>query len=194
MKNKKAFTLTEILVAMAVVGVVSSLVIPQLVSDVEKSKTGLYVAKAVEQVELGCQNYLRKDPTIQYTMLSEALTANGIGTRSTDREYELRKHIGLQAFTNDKGLALKGDNNLTLDGTGEDQKMVAYLIDTNGTGVKPNKYGRDKFIFYLNNSCKMVPHGADGLAYRTKCKSGMSDEDAKTCSARLVRDGYKITY
>lgn len=194
MKNKKAFTLTEILVAMAVVGVVSSLVIPQLVSDVEKSKTGLYVAKAVEQVELGCQNYLRKDPTIQYTMLSEALTANEVEEKSTKREYVLRKYVGLYALPDGKGLALEGDDNLTLDGTGEDQKMIAYIIDTNGKGVKPNKYGRDKFIFYLNNSCKMVPHGADGLEYKTKCKSGMSDDDAKTCSARLVRDGYKITY
>lgn len=189
MIKKKGFTLSEILIAMAVVGVVSTLVIPQLVTNVEKNKTGLYVARTVEQVEIGCQNYLRRKENDNYTLLSEAFTANSVDAASTKREYALRKYVGI--YFNDKGLSLKADDDLILDGSGDEQKMVAYVIDTNGTAKKPNSDGRDKFIFYLNNSCKMVPHGVD--TYKTTCIPG-AVTDYKTCAARLVRDGYKITY
>ena len=189
---RKGFTLAEILVAMAVVGVVSSLVIPQVVSNVENQKIGLQVARTVEQVEVGCQNYLRKNESSNFTLLSEAFAQNNVGSTSSTREYALRRYVGMMVNTN--GPSLTYDNGLTLNGSGDEKKMIAYEIDANGTSKTPNSYGRDKFIFYLNNSCRMVPHGADGMKYKTDCDPKTGITDYKTCAARLVRDGYKINY
>ena len=190
---KKGFTLAEVLVAMGVVGVVSAIVIPQVTSNVEKNKTGLQVAKVVEQTEVACQNYLKKDTSAQYFSLKEAFNANNITT--VNSKYEAL--ADLQGLKKRKvGVSVYYDSDTELSGTGDEEKLIAYVIDTNGTEVKPNLDGRDRFIFYLTDSCRMVPYGADDMKYKTDCdpKSSSGIVDYKTCAARLVRDGYKINY
>lgn len=188
---RKGFTLAEILVAMSVVGIVSAIVIPPMTTNVENSKTGLQVAKVVEQTEVACQNYLKKDKNVQYFSLKEAFNANN-KTTPWGRYYELTSFQGLKSRPT--GLSIDYDADLELNGSGDEEKLLAYVIDTNGTDVKPNSDGRDKFIFYLTDSCRMVPHGADGMKYKTDCDPKTGITDYKTCAARLVRDGYKINY
>lgn len=189
---KKGFTLAEILISMGVIGVVSAMVIPKVTTNVEKNETGLKVAKTVEQVEVACRNYLMIDPNHQYFLLSEKLPSTA--TKSSTRAQALSRYIGIGSNT--KTTSIDADDGIELSGTGEDKYVIAYVIDTNGTDIKPNKQGRDKFIFYLNNSCRMIPYGVDDMKYRTDCNPSATGgiTDYKTCAARLVKDGYKIKY
>lgn len=56
---KLAFTLTEALLAMAIVGIIASITIPQVVKNLNKNQTGMILARAVQQIELGNQNMIQ---------------------------------------------------------------------------------------------------------------------------------------
>lgn len=58
-KNKKGFTLAEVATALAIVGIIAALTIPQVVSLVQKQRSGAILGRAVEQIELGCQNMIQ---------------------------------------------------------------------------------------------------------------------------------------
>ena len=109
----------------------------------------------------------------------------------------MKKFIDLKSEEVKKSLYVKAEDTISLSSSDTDEadkRVIAFSIDINGTAKGQNQYGRDKFLFYLNNSCKMIPHGLDNnLEYKTKCANG-NFTDGKTCAARVVRDGYKITY
>ena len=194
MKRKKGFSLAEVLITMGVLGVITTLVVPQVVTNVDKNKSGLILARAVEQIELGCQGYVM-DGIDGQTLVS--IKAGDSATTSSARANLMKNFIDYKSTEIKKGVYVKAEDDisLTTDNTDEaEQRVIAFSIDVNGTEKGQNTYGRDKFLFYLNNSCKMIPHGLDNnLEYKTKCANG-NFTDGKTCAARVVRDGYKITY
>lgn len=197
---KKGFTLAEVLIAMAIVGVVSALVVPQVVTNTERQKTGLYVAKTVGQVEIACRNYLNKERDVQYTKFQDAIEGNNVTINSSklssSRADVLKNFVVMEKIS--EGLSLWPEDSETVENStyNEDSKMIAFMIDTNGTGKKPNSDGKDRFLFYMNNGCRMIPYGVENLEYKDKCnpEEKGSITDYKTCAARLVRDGYKINY
>ena len=58
--KKKGFTLPELLITMGILGVMAALLIPHVVKNIEKNKSGAILGKAVAQIELGCQNMIQK--------------------------------------------------------------------------------------------------------------------------------------
>ena len=194
---KKGFTLAEVLIAMAIVGVVSALVVPQVVTSTEKQKTGLYVAKTVGQIEIACRNYLNKDRDIQFVKFQDALDEYGItANTSSSRAEVLEKFVEMGKVGEGLSVWAEDSETVATSNINEDSRMIAFMIDTNGTNKKPNAAGRDRFLFYMNNNCRMIPHGVDNMEYKEKCnpEEKGSITDYKTCAARLVRDGYKINY
>lgn len=57
-KKKQAFTLAEVLIALSITGVIAAFIIPQTTTELQKKTAGLRLARTVEQIELGCRNYL----------------------------------------------------------------------------------------------------------------------------------------
>jgi len=76
-------------------------------------------------------------------------------------------------------------------------------IDVNGENT-PNKYGRDIFLFELDDSCHMIPAGSQRLATRTNnavpleargCSGNANSIiNGLSCTSRVIRDGYKMEY
>ena len=64
-------------------------------------------------------------------------------------------------------------------------KIATYYIDTNGKDM-PNAFGKDLFIFELQNDCRMVPYNSGTC--------GGSDSDGKGCAKEIVRNKFKVTY
>lgn len=82
--------------------------------------------------------------------------------------------------------------------------VVGYIyIDVNGAS-SPNKYGRDIFLFGLTDACHMIPAGTARMKAintsipedtdTTGCKEGSAVSNGLSCTARVVKDGYKISY
>lgn len=57
--HKKAFTLSELLVTLTVVGVIAAITVPQVAVSVNKNKTATVLARGVEQLQTGCRHILQ---------------------------------------------------------------------------------------------------------------------------------------
>ena len=57
-KFKLGFTLAEVAAALVVVGVVAAAALPMTISGLQRQKIGPSIGKAVEQIEVGCQNII----------------------------------------------------------------------------------------------------------------------------------------
>lgn len=58
-KLKLGFTIAEVSTALALVGIVAAVVMPLVVNSMQKQQTGPILAKAVQQIELGCMNMIQ---------------------------------------------------------------------------------------------------------------------------------------
>ena len=61
MKQKYGFTLSEILIALTIIGVIAALTLPGLYADIEKKKITSNLAKSIQQIELGVHNLMQED-------------------------------------------------------------------------------------------------------------------------------------
>lgn len=241
---KSAFTLAEAMIAMAIIGIVAAVTIPQVVTGSLKNEAGAVLGRTVEQIELGCQNMIQKaNDNIKVTdggyyeglseLTQQAVFGEGAGTEKMsgpgifdnggaffgltlleDSESYLKsfkdfsgdsltaavKPSNNKAYLMNKQKAVvvasKTDyKNLDVDGFN-----TAIYIDVNGI-QKPNRGGRDIFIFGLTHQGKLVPRGtADYQRYYSgaplhtaDCKKG-AVKTGWSCAARVVQDGYRITY
>ena len=61
MKNlKRGFTLAEVVGALVIVGVIAAATLPMTISGLQRQKTGPSVGKAVQQIEIACQDIISK--------------------------------------------------------------------------------------------------------------------------------------
>lgn len=58
-KLKLGFTIAEVSTALALVGIVAAVVMPLVVNSMQKQQAGPILAKAVQQIELGCMNMIQ---------------------------------------------------------------------------------------------------------------------------------------
>ena len=58
-KNKSAFTLMETLIALAIVGVLATIITPAVTNQMKKNETGMLLSRAITQIETGCQNIVQ---------------------------------------------------------------------------------------------------------------------------------------
>ena len=56
---KKGFSLAEVATAMAVVGIVASIIIPQTAKTLQKQQSGIMLGRAIAQIEVGNQNLIQ---------------------------------------------------------------------------------------------------------------------------------------
>lgn len=246
---KKGFTLTEMLIVVVVIGVIAAIAIPQLIKGVEKKQAGATLGRAVEQIELGCQNMIQTaNDTYEdgsYAQYITGLKTIDLTGKSSDNHsilhdiatvaapywglknmtnvdsnsYSFKKYDGTTESSGNPIDWLLGKINWALakkydfakfpacayipaleqiegflNAESADLKIATIYIDTNNQ-KKPNAYGKDVFIFALNNSCKMIPYGSqdDDDNYAKTC-TDTKITDGKSCAARVVADGFKITY
>ena len=74
--NKLAFTLAEVLITLAIVGVVATLLIPQLVDKTKKAQYSATLGRAVQQIELGIGNIINDSGDMTATL--DIIQENGL--------------------------------------------------------------------------------------------------------------------
>lgn len=207
MRNlKNGFTLVEALTALIIFGVVAALTIPQLSYTVQKNKIGVVLGKVVEQIELGCQNFIQ-----QYNEEHSGASLAFSLTAANFKFDEFMRHVGLTSVKTQPeagGTApveLAGSEKYKFEGLPAEvdfpnkfKSTAAYddnlfdsplTIDINGFETPPNKHGVDQFVFDLRNSGKMIPKGLG-----TKTCYGDKPTIDENCTARVVAEGYRINY
>lgn len=240
---KRGFTLSELLIVLAIIGIVAIVTIPVLIKNINKQKIGPMLGKSVEQIELGCQNMIQTannnrtdgsygdmlsaftvkdlDPenpssnSLATAPLSIGATFMGLESGGSSiikiktydgNSFNLAPHIPIAGgtpgsssanvyrFTKFPATVYTGY--ILNAGPSEPYDIVQdpIIIDVNGTS-EPNTIGKDMFMFKLQNNGKMVPYGlpASGDSYLDNC-SDNNITDGKACAARVIADGYKVTY
>ena len=212
MSMKKAFTLSELIIALGIVGVISALCIPQLSDNIEKTRTASILGKVIKQVETGVANYMVDDADETGASAETLLGTSNVNNFMAPVSGILPKYIGAVAPETQKSYTVyeyESSTYETLDtnlmSTYKFNKIPAELwakkladssdtviktinVDVNGFDKKPNQYGKDVFIIKILNDGRVVPNGEASDC--TKDNIG----DGKSCAARIVADKYKITY
>ena len=144
-------------------------------------------------------NYLSKIK--EYTGSSTALSAS---ERSNAFPVKIGKNkaIIIQSPMSDNQITTYLNSHPEFSDIPTDLVIGKIYIDGNGED-NPNRLGYDVFLFGITNSGKLVPAGSQAYnnnifnetvpLYTNSC-SGTNVTEAKSCSARLIKDNWKITY
>lgn len=223
-KFNLGFTVAEVIVALGIVGIVASTVVPMLTKNIQKQIFAATLARTVEQFELGCRNLIEYENAratngvglisklTDITEISIDKLASFVGFQKTDRNI---KESAIETY------ALVPSNILVTtvyaDDTPEETPLDVYKlnsidatvsflssIDLTKTSINDEIVG---FIIDTNGTAnKPNMYGKDVFKFELlnngKVKPyGNADDckvgnvkDGKACAARVVADGWKIKY
>lgn len=191
--NKKGFTIVEILVVIAIIGIVAAIVMPQFVKNINKNKSAAILGRAVEQIEVGCQNMIQAgNDNKEGGNLSDRLTgvapsdlgADGDGSvaESDNLIALLPAYIGARSTTNAALSILEEDRensaDIEPDATFVFSKVpgFVYLLGNDEIGTEPDAEVATIYID-VNGSGSPNAFGADVFEYvlNNSCKMTMRD-------------------
>jgi prepilin-type N-terminal cleavage/methylation domain-containing protein len=176
-KNRLAFTLAELLITIAIVGVVAALTIPNLINNYRAKQLRTQYLKAYSTITQALRamegdeiSLVSTPPVLFYKNMMKYLngaTDCGTGVSSVVGCYDLKgttyKYINGTEFTIynqvDDGQILLSDGTLLMfdDYYGD----IKITVDINGIKSGQNKWGYDLFRFKLVDG-KLVPMASSG--------------------------------
>ena len=161
--KKHGFTLAEVLLSLAIVGILAAITIPQIAIGVEKRKAGAIVGRATEQISLGCQNYIQAYNDKQI-LGGYTLSLNDIDEFDQFNLEEMKTYMDLtdpflsesdkEKDTKDWQIFSKSPAYIKLSESND--KNFDVYIDANGFSGK-NTVNFDQYQYKLTNTCKMIP-------------------------------------
>lgn len=216
MINKKsAFTLTELLIALGIIGTVAAISIPSLMNTINnrilatqlKSNIGsiqqlvsdqmvMKKTKNLADADFGNPTTLLSESNFATTKIctpSEAISKCWGGVTKYKNIANRTETVVIPTY---RTLKLKNGAmisyvNITSTLPTGDPAIGRFYIDINGTEL-PNMVGRDYFSFYVTKTGKIIgnlTNVADATLI-TNCKNG----DPVSCYEQVTKDGWNITY
>ena len=222
--KRNGFTLSEVLIALAIVGIMAALTLPTLKANVQKKTIGPTFLKGIETLEVAnrqllqeqsavdihdfCENTNYMDCIDRYIEVSEAVDT------PTYTQYDLKTPLTLtnyKSYLTKDGIAFitNGENKTFVGDPREPYRGTGYeiYIDVNGISKKPNALGYDTFLVYVDNIGSTIPYG--GRLYKkytkssnvlweasdTECKPNAEPKgDGKSCSGSIVDNNGQVLY
>ena len=202
---KKALTIGELLITMAIIGVIATLVLPGFLKDYHKK---IYIArlkKVVESVENAVNQACIDNNVSYFYQTSYSQSSDGSKQQAFIDKYFKKVTVGNnQKPFSDKYSSISGVSsaaNLAAEhgygklASGEAVSMfcggsVSYCIfrvDVNSTDG-PNIGGRDMFMIGINKNTNEIYEAHSNL---TDCTI---DPLGKGCFGMLLRDNWEMTY
>ena len=221
MNMKNGFTLSEVLITLGIIGVVTTMTLPSLIANYQKKVWLNQLKKTVATLEQGFQKMMADDGVDKLTdttVWSYALNST-MGECYSDSYAndemctkffnEWKKFFNIVEINlpqseykwnflwNNDYDDMSGDyfikfaNGLWIDAyfltNPHDANNFTYIqFDLNGQ-KRPNKYGRDIFVFALTNNGKLVSNGEPDDCLK-KTNSGAD------CAARIIENGWEMDY
>ena len=185
-KNKKAFTLAEVLVTLTIIGVVSAMTIPTLhqrhneqvtVKKVQKFYSTMSQAfqKAINEYgdvdTWGIEGSKQTDALIIYNYLIKDnfkiikdCGFNNNGGCIYDGNYKYLNGNNSMRYANDSyynyyKVMLNDGSSIWFRADKAENELVDLFIDVNGNAA-PNQWGKDLFLLYVVDG-KLIPSGTD---------------------------------
>ena len=182
-KTKNAFTLAEVLITLVIIGVVAALTIPTLIKKTEEREFKAALKKNYSVLkQVFDKYYIEHGERLSYDVITKSA-----GTRTFHQKIEkyfssiksdtsispLSNFDEIYTTYNGKRHLIYGNFNdgmmILNDGTAlffnNDAGGVFILVDVNGYEKKPNRLGRDTFMFEIISDGTLLPTGAEGTQY-----------------------------
>lgn len=212
--KKLAFTLSEVLITLVIIGIVSAITVPVLFanyqekaikSSLKKNYSALTQALTRYQADNSQRLFLSdmtdnkqmKSILKEYMMVmydcdemtgDKACLPNSKNGIFSENYKTYNKKNNLPAlYHRDGQLVLQDGSLIMINSRVTDTIPSLYiLVDVNGFGKKPNILGRDVFAFQLSEDGHLLPMGANGTNFS-------SDLDCSKTSSSLI-NGLGCTY
>ena len=174
--KKHGFTLAEILITLAIIGIIAAMVLSSLTTRYEKYKAVTQLRQAykilstviqqsvVDNGEPDSWNYNLNVPDFDQKYILPYLKISKICKNGeceiTDGFYGYYQLSG-QRYTNIQASYVLSNGMVLM--TNKDTNCLVYIVDTNGN-KRPNTMGKDIFVFYLYSpgySARLYPGALD---------------------------------
>ena len=214
---KNGFTLAEVLITLAIIGVIGALTVPALIQNTQKQEYVSALKKAYSTLSQVTQQIITDEGSAAewestdniYTKYKEKLntikecgTGAGCWPQSSDYKYlngsaaggwdiENSQRCGKIILADGASIAFAyntAECNSNWDNGGLQNFCGRIYIDVNGA-KKPNQIGRDVFFFGIKKT-GIYPAGVDGAADRTCSTSNAAGgKFGEGCAARVLSEG-----
>ena len=220
---KKGFTLTELLLALMIVGVLAILTVPILMNNIHNKMFAAQVKNMAATIEQLAQDELIAhrtrdlsdtdfgDPekllSDKHFSISKTCTADSAlkdcwKTRATGKDKVTYKMLNRTVYTTfpqgHTSIILKNGVIIEYVISSSPKALGAFIMDINGND-KPNIAGRDLFVFHVNNKGHVVGYNSvddmnKNLEQLNQCCKNSTDIAARCCYDALVDNGWKMDY
>lgn len=218
-KKIKAFTLAEMLIVLAIIGVVAALTIPAIISNYQKNQQVVALKKAYSQISQSIQRSMMESNVENFN--EEVLLH---GENANPKEF-FKKYFNVTKYCDkdnhslcfptvtsiDKSTSsdiaskfdycavIKDGSSICVQNVGENGSPITFYVDTNGL-EKPNVAGRDVFSFsvYHDGSVDEInPDSRDageGSSRESRKEDCEASSYASGCFSRILDDKWKMDY
>jgi len=219
---KKGFTLTELLMALTIVGVLAVLTVPILVNNFQNRLFATQIKNFSAEIEQFAQDQLITHKTrdlmdTDFGEPSKLLTDGHFSivkictkdnslkdcwkTAATGKDKVTYKKLnGTVKNISEKGLTVVLKNGIMFryivpTSSSSKTKYRDFLVDVNGND-KPNIVGRDLFQFYIDSKGHITnyPLGSSNYKYSDKVKNCKTSSSIYYCFSALVDNNWKMDY
>ena len=218
-KNKKGFTLAEVLITLGIIGVVAAITMPAVIENTAKQQVIEKLKKAYTTISQGLIMAQADHGPIEFWPSS--ISTNIVDHFNTYwKPYYKNAHICKRAIScgyksdspwRNLGGGILGwpiistNNNSSIlfalsDGTivfmpGRDPadsgNYSYFFVDVNGAKM-PNILGKDVFIFVIKESTRnLLPYGYSRKYEDLNCKENTRG-NFNDCTAKIMRDGWQM--
>ena len=218
MEKKKAFTLAEVLIVLAIIGVVAALTMPMLMNNYQKTQQLVALKKAYSQISEAIDKMMVDENVEKF---SETTLLNG---STADPKAFFKKYFRVTKFcaVDDYASCFPTATSLDKSNSGnpginktcvivkDGTSICAYtysdgayapwfVVDTNGLS-KPNIAGRDVFTFtaYWDGSLDDLPPeqimSGESTARDNRKISCETTIYGAGCLSKIIDDGWKMDY
>jgi len=215
---KKGFTLAEVLITLAIIGVVSALTVPGLMNSYQKQTYVTQLHKVYNEMSQALTQYktdrnalnlkeagLTSDANVQsfietyFKIINKCDSWTPCFANLSEYKYMNGNSIGDRAhpksYTLASGAAIRPMYSL------EGEKLINVFVDINGS-KGPNILGRDLFFFgiYNNGMIDDFYNSATNAPLSTTIRETVYTENCKSggnvygCFGKILNDNWQMTY
>lgn len=188
MNKKFAFTLSEVLVTMGIIGVISALTVPTLVNNYQRKALALQLRKTVSDIDNAVDMLITEEGKTKFSATSYYNNLDGFITNRLKTIKTCTKDKTNECFANENYNTINGDAGSAFTCEGNSYVLAssaAICMTKSGTSVKvnidvngqdgPNIGGRDMFIFMINSNGEITGTGNEDTCTTSNFGDGCYD-------------------
>ena len=215
MRKNFAFTLSELLVAMGIIGVIAAMTIPGVVNNYQNNAQIVQLRKIVNELntaadllitEEGKQNFKQTSAynNINGFIEDKLKTTKSCASGSTSDCFAGEKYMNINGTEADSQYACSGTSYLLASSAAicakKDGDYIIFQVDTNGNGA-PNIGGRDMFELVMDTDGTItneeitvgeIKYNEDNSGEgKNQC---IASQIGRGCYTKLVNNNWKMNY